>query len=179
MQTGFNKLEECCWMSALWASQQDTAFVPPWHQEWYTSLTCSLLWTAEEKFCNCSRKGKENQPPFSGLMFCKAVHYVVLLVWIFLLLHVILDSIAFFKNNFFWNIPEQEKTVLTLFRNLKVLFNSLNSYVLYEWNIISSVYHWHIFPILPGFNTSNIRINCWQPESSTARRFASLTACLY
>lgn len=33
MQTGFNKLEECCWVSVLWASQQDTAFVPPWHQE--------------------------------------------------------------------------------------------------------------------------------------------------
>lgn len=96
----------------------------------------------------------------------------------FFLLHMILDSIAFFKKIFFWNIPEQEKTVPTLFRNVKVLFNSLNIYVLCEWNIISSVYHWHIFPILPGFNTSNVRINCWQAEGSRASKLCQ-PYCLF
>lgn len=113
------------------------------------------------------------------LLFWFVLLFLVLgCFWWFFLLHVILDSMAFFKKIFFWNIPEQEKTVPTLFRNVKVLFNSLNIYVLCEWNIISSVYHWHIFPILPGFNTSNVRINCWQAEGSRASKLCQ-PYCLF
>lgn len=62
MQAGFYKLEECCWMSALWACQQDIAFVPPWHQEWSTSLTCSFCELQSESSATVQEKEKNNHP---------------------------------------------------------------------------------------------------------------------
>lgn len=76
MQAGFYKLEECCWMSALWAASKILLLSLPGTND--TLLWPVPFWELQSESPATVQEQENNQPPFSCLMFCKAVPYVVI-----------------------------------------------------------------------------------------------------